>query len=92
VGAVAAAKGIDLGADAEALAAEVAEATADNRSSMLQDIARGAPTEIDALNGAIVAEGRAFGVPTPVNESLWRQVRRREGRPVDEAVTGGAGA
>jgi 2-dehydropantoate 2-reductase len=84
VGAVAAARGLDLGEDPATLAVEVVHATASNRSSMLQDLARGAETEIDALNGAVVAEGRRLGVPTPVNESLWRQVRAREGRPVRE--------
>lgn len=80
VGMVAQAKGIDLGASAEALAEEVAAATAANRSSMLQDLARGAVTEIDALNGAVVAEGRRLGVSTPVNAELWRRVRGVEGR------------
>jgi non-ribosomal peptide synthetase component F len=27
-----------------------------------------------ALNGAVVREARALGVPVPVNESLWRRV------------------
>lgn len=80
VGAVAAAKGIDLGADAAALAIAVAERTSGNRSSMLQDLDRGAVTEIDALCGAVVAEGRRLGVPTPVNADLWREVREREAR------------
>ena len=84
-GAVAAAKGISLGDDPMVLATQVAETTASNRSSMLQDLERGALTEIDSMNGAIVSEGRRLGVPTPVNESLWRRVREREGRPVDEA-------
>lgn len=78
VGAVAAARGIDLGMDPADLALEVARATAANRSSMLQDLGRGAPTEIEALNGAVVREGRRLGVPTPVNEALWRQVAQRE--------------
>lgn len=82
VGAVADAKGIDLGADPGALAVQLVRATASNRSSMLQDLARGAVTEIDALNGAVAAEGRRLGVPVPENESLWRQLREREGRPV----------
>jgi 2-dehydropantoate 2-reductase len=80
VGAVAAAKGIDLQDDAVALALTVASRTAGNRCSMLQDLDRGAPTEIDALCGAIVAEGRAVGVPTPVNAALWREVHEREAR------------
>jgi 2-dehydropantoate 2-reductase len=53
---------------------EVAERTANNRSSMLQDILRGAPTECDAINGAVVREGRRLGVATPVNETLWQLV------------------
>jgi 2-dehydropantoate 2-reductase len=85
VGAVATARGITLNADPGTHALQAAEATASNRSSMLQDLERGAITEIDALNGAVVAEGRRLGVPTPVNESLWHRVRTREGRPVTDA-------
>jgi 2-dehydropantoate 2-reductase len=84
VGAVAAARGIPLG-DPGTIALRVAEATAANRSSMLQDLERGATSEIDALNGAVVALGGRLGVPTPVNLSLWRRVREREGRPAPEA-------
>jgi 2-dehydropantoate 2-reductase len=80
VGAVAAAKGIDLQEDPVAIALTVASRTAGNRCSMLQDLDRGAPTEIDALCGAIVAEGRAVGVPTPVNAALWHEVHEREAR------------
>ena len=54
---------------------EVAQKTAVNRSSMFQDILRGAPTEIEAINGAVAREGARMGVPTPVNETLWRLVR-----------------
>jgi len=52
----------------------VAERTANNRSSMLQDVLRGAPTECDAINGAAVREGRRLDVATPVNEILWQLV------------------
>src|SRR4030067_184694 len=45
----------------------VALATATNHSSMLQDVLKGRPTEIDAINGKIVEHGRAGGVPTPRN-------------------------
>jgi 2-dehydropantoate 2-reductase len=78
VGAVAAAAGVDLGADPAELARAVARATAANRSSMLQDLARGAPTEVDAIQGEVLRLGRRLGVPTPVNERLWRAVRSRE--------------
>jgi 2-dehydropantoate 2-reductase len=80
VGAVAAAKGIDLGDDPAELARRVAHETAANRSSMLQDLERGARTEIDAMNGALVKEARALGVEVPINERLWREVLAREGR------------
>ena len=78
VGAVAAAKGIELGTDPAELALAVAEKTATNRSSMLQDVLRGAPTEIEALNGAVVREAHALGVPVPVNESLWDAIAKAQ--------------
>jgi 2-dehydropantoate 2-reductase len=78
VAAVARAKGIALPfADAAAEARRVALATAANLSSMLQDVLRGAPTEIDAINGAVVREGARLGVPTPANETLLRLVAAR---------------
>jgi len=74
--AVAAARGITLPyPDPVARVEEVCRATAANRSSMLQDIERGRPTEIDSINGVIVAEGRRLAVPTPLNETIWRLVR-----------------
>jgi 2-dehydropantoate 2-reductase len=48
------------------------------RPSMLQDVERGRPTEIDAINGAVVREGRRVGVPTPWNTALVLLVRARE--------------
>lgn len=54
---------------------EVAQRTAANYSSMLQDILRGAPTEIDAICGAIAQQGQALGIPTPFNTAMWYLVR-----------------
>jgi 2-dehydropantoate 2-reductase len=68
---VAAAHGIHLPYDdpvAHVLA--VARATTQNRSSMLQDVLRGSPTEIAMINGAVIREGQRLGVPTPVNALL----------------------
>ena len=52
--------------------------TGDNISSMRQDIERGRPTEIDMINGAVVREGAALGVPTPVNQMLTLLVKALE--------------
>ena len=57
---------------------EVCNATAGNRSSMLQDIEVGKKTEIEYLNGAIVRYGESLGVPTPVNSLLTDLVQALE--------------
>ncbi|MBU2498099.1 MAG: 2-dehydropantoate 2-reductase [Proteobacteria bacterium] len=49
---------------------EVCQATAGNVASMLQDILNEKMTEISFINGAIVREGEAFGIATPVNRTL----------------------
>ena len=74
VGAVAHARGVVLTEDPAELALKIAALTSENRSSMLHDRDRGAPTEIDALCGAVVREGRRVGVATPLNERLWQEV------------------
>jgi len=69
--AVAEAIGVRLPYPDPVTAAEaVAQRTAANRSSMLQDVQRRAPTEIDAICGEIVRAGERAGVPTPVNQTL----------------------
>lgn len=74
--AVAMAQGMRLPfADPVTAVENVAARTAANRSSMLQDVSRGAPTEIDAICGAIVEAGERFGVPTPINRTLWQLVK-----------------
>ncbi|MCC7357975.1 MAG: ketopantoate reductase family protein [Anaerolineales bacterium] len=74
--AVAAAQGIALPyADAAGAARAVAQRTAANRSSMFQDILRGAPTEIEAINGAVARTAERLGQPAPVNTVLARLVR-----------------
>lgn len=54
---------------------KVARQTASNISSMLQDIRRGTPTEIDAICGAIVHVGRQVAVETPINATLWHLIK-----------------
>jgi 2-dehydropantoate 2-reductase len=53
----------------------VAERTATNRSSMLQDVLRHAPTEIEAISGAIINLGGSLGLPTPFNECMYQLVK-----------------
>lgn len=40
------------------------------KSSMLQSLERGKPTEIDYMNGYILDNGKKFAVPTPVNDKI----------------------
>jgi 2-dehydropantoate 2-reductase len=49
-----------------------------NKASMLQHVEAGKRTEIEALNGAIVREGRRLGLPTPFNEALTLLVKALE--------------
>lgn len=51
---------------------------ADARSSMAFDLASGHPSEIDHINGAVVAFGRRAGVPTPYNDAMVRLVKAKE--------------
>jgi 2-dehydropantoate 2-reductase len=76
--AVARAMGIEVGDDPVGAVLEVCRATAGNISSMLQDIRRRRPTEIDAINGAIVAAAHRLGIAVPVNEGLVRAVKAKE--------------
>lgn len=54
---------------------QVCQQTAENISSMLQDVRRKKPTEIEFINGAIVREGKRLGVKTPLNQLLLRLVQ-----------------
>ena len=53
-------------------------ATAEHRSSMLQDLERGRSTEIGFLNGAVVERGALHGIPTPCNQCITDLIRFRE--------------
>ncbi len=64
--------------DVRATLVETANATAANRSSMLQDLEAGRPTEVGAIHEAIVAAGRRAGVATPVTQAVAALIRARE--------------
>ena len=73
---VAQAEGIQLlFTDPAAAAEDVARRTAANHSSMLQDVLRGAPTEIDAICGAVVKTGQKHDIDTPMNWACWKLVK-----------------
>ncbi|MEP6694119.1 MAG: 2-dehydropantoate 2-reductase [Chloroflexota bacterium] len=49
---------------------EMSQLTGANRSSMLQDVQAGRPTEVDAICGAVYREGERRGVAAPLNQSM----------------------
>jgi 2-dehydropantoate 2-reductase len=56
----------------------IVEQTAEMDNSMLNDLRSGAPTEIEFVNGAVVAAGRRAAVPTPYNETVTALMKARE--------------
>jgi 2-dehydropantoate 2-reductase len=77
---VAKARGVNLPyANPVEMVENVARSTANNISSMLQDVMRGTPTEIEAINGAIIRLGESSGIETPVNRMFWRLVKCLDG-------------
>jgi 2-dehydropantoate 2-reductase len=55
----------------------VARATADNRSSMLQDLDRGRPTEVEAISGELLRRGAAHRLDLPATRGVVEQLRSR---------------
>jgi 2-dehydropantoate 2-reductase len=51
-----------------------------NIASMRQDLLKGKPTEIEHMNGAVAALGRARGIPCPVNAALTAIIKAMEGK------------
>jgi 2-dehydropantoate 2-reductase len=74
--AVAAALGITMPIDVERRI-EGAVAIGDHKTSMLQDLERGRPMEIDAVVGAVAELGRIVGRPTPAIDSIYALIRQR---------------
>jgi 2-dehydropantoate 2-reductase len=61
--------------DPLAMAEEVARKTAANHSSMLQDVLRNAPTEIDAICGAVVRTAQKHEIDTFANWACWKLIK-----------------
>ena len=58
-----------------------------NYSSMYQDVLRGAPTEIEAISGAIVEQGERAGVPTPINNAMLHIIRALVSEKLKESTS-----
>ena len=57
---------------------EVIQSTADNVSSMLQDIRTQRHTEIDYITGYLLRRARSHGVTLPENARLFELIKRKE--------------
>jgi 2-dehydropantoate 2-reductase len=71
-------KGVHLEEDPIEKVRKAAEATRENRSSMGQDFDHRRRTEIDAINGAVVREAQALGIPVPFNQAVTDLVKAIE--------------
>lgn len=69
---------ITLPDDPVGQALAVCRATADNISSTLQDVRRRRPTEIEAINGALLKKGEDAGIDMPVNRKLVERIKEIE--------------
>ncbi|MGA3022742.1 MAG: 2-dehydropantoate 2-reductase [Thermoplasmata archaeon] len=58
----------------------IVRATASNRSSMLQDLDRGRPTEIDAISGEILREAARHGLDLPATRAIVAEITARSSR------------
>lgn len=56
----------------------VAKDTAGNKSSMLQDVLNKKRTEIECINGAVIARGKNFDLPVIYNSTLYTLVKAKE--------------
>ncbi|MBU0665202.1 MAG: 2-dehydropantoate 2-reductase [Proteobacteria bacterium] len=70
--------GITINVDPVQATLAVCKSTARNISSMLQDRRNKRPTEIDAINGAVVKEGKRLGISTPFNDEVVEQIKKME--------------
>ena len=50
----------------------------DIEPSMLQDLRKGKPCEVDAINGVVCEWGRKYGVPTPINDRIVDVIRKMQ--------------
>jgi 2-dehydropantoate 2-reductase len=51
----------------------------DGKTSMLQDVEAKRKTEVEMFAGRVIEIGRSHGIPTPINETLFRLIKVIEG-------------
>jgi 2-dehydropantoate 2-reductase len=81
VAAISAAVKVPLPADMPDRVVKWTQEIRDIHTSMYDDWKAGRPTEIRNLNGYIVEQGRALGIPTPVNEALTAMIKTLTEKP-----------
>ena len=54
----------------------------DGKTSMLQDVDAKRKTEVEMFAGRVIEMGRTHGVPTPINETLFRLIKVIEGKTI----------
>ena len=70
------ARGVNLSQkDIEDFLAILPGLSPDGKTSMLQDMEAGRPTEVDIFSGKVVSLGRELGLTTPVNAALLKIIR-----------------
>ena len=50
------------------------------KTSMLQDVEAGRKTEVEMFAGKVIALGRQYNVPTPVNQRLFDLIKEIEAK------------
>ena len=70
--------GYDYGEEFFQQGMEYLSAAGHHKPSMLIDIEKGRPTEIDFINGKIVAYGDKLDIPVPVNRAIYSLVKAKE--------------
>lgn len=68
---------VDIAEQLKPTVAAVIAGTADNRSSMLQDVESGRPTEIDYITGYLLQVAGKYDIPSPYNRSLLQRIKQR---------------
>ena len=58
-----------------------------NKTSMLQDLDHGRPTEVDIFAGEIIKLGQQYNIPTPINTLLYHSIKYLEDNQLETSST-----